>query len=118
MQVQATPIEIKDGHVSIEITVTGSYFPIDPVTSSGITDQVIRLDRSKISNTVNMKLGKTTLIGSVHMKARRKSKEGVPGLMNIPFVQYFFRKVLLHLTSQNLFLMLVTPRIFGRYKGG
>jgi hypothetical protein len=90
IMLQATPVKLQDGRVSIELTVEGSYFPISPSESSGITEQVVRLEKSKVSSTVNVKLGKTALVGSVHMKSRRENKSGFPGLSSIPFIQYFF----------------------------
>jgi tetratricopeptide (TPR) repeat protein len=107
---QATPTKIENGYITIELTVEGSYFPVSPNSGSGITDQVVRLERSKVSSTVRVKLGKTAMVGSVHLKARRDNRAGVPGLSSIPFVQYLFAKDETSDLVRSV-VVLITPRL-------
>lgn len=114
---QVTPVKLENGYVSIELTVEGSYFPVAPSVVRGITDQVVSVERSKVSSAVNVKLGKTALVGSVHLKMRRDNHSGVPGLSSVPFLQYFFSRKRTEDTVKSA-VVLITPRLINKKSAG
>jgi len=70
-----------------------------------------RLDTTKtnVNSTVTMKFGETLVLGGLSERETSKSSDGVPGLMNIPVLQYLFSTRVKRQFERSI-LILLTPR--------
>jgi len=68
------------------------------------------ITRNTATTTVLLNDGETTVIGGIYIIDKTKSRVGVPGLMNIPYVGQFFRRDSVTNDKKEL-LVFLTPKI-------
>jgi general secretion pathway protein D len=97
--------------VTLEISLESSLlFPNNPsLLAKGLTGQILQILQTKISTTVKTKLGESVALGGIYERYSEYEKSGVPGLQDIPFVQYLFSNQNQATTKKSV-LFLVTPR--------
>ncbi len=113
MKIEIRPVSLSEkGEVVLEITLVGSDFLNLPNSGIGISNQLIQIQRSKVSTTVKAMLGQTIVISGIQTQQRNESRGGFPLLQSIPLLQYFtsnFQKND-NITSA---IFLMTPRLGG-----
>jgi general secretion pathway protein D len=113
MKVEIRPLSLSEtGEIVLEITIVGSDFVNLPNSGLGISNQLVQVQRSKVSTTVKAQVGQTIMIGGIQTRQRTKTKSGFPLLQDIPLIQYFTSSAQ---TSDNLasVIFLLTPRLGG-----
>jgi general secretion pathway protein D len=108
VKLKVTPYLLKDGRVKLK-TFAERTFLTKPDTSA-VTFS-IRIDTAKttVGSNVALKLGDTLILSGLSEKQTIRKRDGVPGIQEIPLMQYLFSK-----KEENLFqksvLILLTPR--------
>ena len=113
MKVEIRPVSLSEtGEVVLEITLVGSDFVNLPNSGIGISNQLIQIQRSKVSTTVKAMLGQTIVLSGIQTQQRNESKGGFPLLQSIPLLQYFTSN---YQKSDNITsaIFLMTPRLGG-----
>jgi|LauGreDrversion4_2_1035121.scaffolds.fasta_scaffold06988_4 tetratricopeptide (TPR) repeat protein len=113
MKIEIRPVSLSEqGEVVLEITLVGSDFVNLPNSGIGISNQLIQIQRSKVSTTVKAMLGQTIVISGIQTQQRNESRSGFPLLQSIPLVQYFTSSFQKNddITSA---IFLMTPRLGG-----
>jgi tetratricopeptide (TPR) repeat protein len=111
VKIEITALSVsEEGEVIVTLTVTGSDFVVKPNPSQGISNQMVQLDRAKVTTTVKAMLGQTIVVGGIHTRQNTSNKTGMPLLDWIPGVK------LLTSQRQNMerkftALFVLTPRI-------
>lgn len=103
-----TPELLDDGRVKLAVAAERTFLSTPNTASITFT---LRIDTSKtnVSANVVMSFGETLILSGLSEKETERTRDGVPGLQDIPLVQYLFSK---KQTSdfQKSVLILVTPR--------
>ncbi|MBM3631394.1 MAG: hypothetical protein FJX00_00160 [Alphaproteobacteria bacterium] len=113
MKIEIRPVSLSEtGEVVLEITLVGSDFVNLPNSGIGISNQLIQIQRSKVSTTVKAMLGQTIVLSGIQTQQRNESKGGFPLLQNVPLLQYFTSN---YQQSDNITsaIFLMTPRLGG-----
>ena len=107
VQLSVTPEMQSDGRVKIKVAATRTFLeqPSDSV------DFQFRIQTSKtdVSANVLMDYGDTLILSGLAEKEIETLRSGVPGLQDIPLLQYFFSEAR-ELELQRSVLILITPR--------
>jgi Flp pilus assembly secretin CpaC/tetratricopeptide (TPR) repeat protein len=108
VKLKVTPYLLKDGRVKLK-TFAERTFLAKPNTSA-VTFS-IRIDTAKTSvrSSVALKLGDTLILSGLSEKQTIRKRDGVPGIQDIPLIQYFFSKKEETLFQKSV-LILLTPR--------
>jgi general secretion pathway protein D len=107
VKLAVTPEILDDNFLRLHV-VAERTFLTDPASSVLFE---FRLDTTKtnVNSTVTMRFGETLILGGLSERETSKSSDGVPGLMDIPGLNYFFSER----TKRNFersILILLTPR--------
>lgn len=105
---EVTPTKLNDDYVILNVSLEGSLLQ-DFLLNTPITDQLIRIAKTKVATTLRVKMGETGMLGGMYERTDQYVKSGFPLLQDIPAVQYLFSNE----TSSSLrksVLFLVTPR--------
>ena len=120
---QGTPIEVeRDVGVSMAIlskllksgrlilkVIAERTFLTTPNTTSITFSQRIDTSKTRVSATVNMEFGETVILSGLSEKETEYKRDGVPGLQEIPILQYGFSQEDKS-DFQKSVLILLTPR--------
>ena len=109
VKLTVTPEILDDGRVKMAITAERTFLTTPDTTSIQFT---FRIDTSQtnVSANVVMNFGETLILSGLSEKETERKRDGVPGLQEIPLLQYLFSKK--ETTDfQKSVLILVTPRI-------
>ena len=71
--------------------------------------ETVSVAKTRLETTVRMRLGETVLLGGLYKRMELQGKSGVPGLRDMPFVQYFFANETTDSIRDSIAL-LITPR--------
>ena len=113
VKVEITPLKIaEDGLITMDIVFTGSDFNNLPDLNRPITDQVISVAKAKTATTLKAYPGQTIFVAGINAEVKQNNESRVPGLGNLPFIQYFFSHKNT-LSDRRTFIHLITPRIGG-----
>ncbi len=103
LSLTVTPTIYPDGRILLRISLTNDE-PGD-VTAAGQ-----EINRQSASTTLVVKDGETAVIGGILTKRTSSTREGLPPLMNIPLVNYFFNYKNRRVIVEEL-LVFMTPTI-------
>ena len=109
--------------VGVKLAVTPEILPNDMIRLHVVAERTFltdpsnsvvfefRLDTTKtnVNSTVTMKFGETLVLGGLSERETSKSANGVPGLMDIPLVNYLFSQRVERQFERSI-LILMTPR--------
>ncbi len=104
---EVTPRIFADGRISMKIKMTDN----SPAVLATVTGTVIRTQEAETNMIV--KDGETAVIGGIIRTEANSSRDGWPGLMNIPVVNFFFTNKSKSKALEEL-LVFVTPIIIKR----
>jgi general secretion pathway protein D len=107
VQLSVTPNMLPDGR--LQMTVTAQRTFIKTPNPDATFEQKLETTKNKVSANVVMRYGETLILGGLSEKESGNTRDGVPGLQDIPLVQYLFSRR----TSsdfQKSVLILITPR--------
>ncbi|OGW39398.1 MAG: hypothetical protein A2Y97_12895 [Nitrospirae bacterium RBG_13_39_12] len=99
-----------DESISMKIEIKKEE--LDPTVPS--VEGVPGTDKKEAITNVLIKNGETIVIGGLYKVMTDDSQTGVPGLMNVPFLGWLFKKDK-ETTTTNELLIFITPRIVERY---
>lgn len=107
VKLAVTPNFLADGMVKLKVEAQRT-FVVPSVNNNGFA---YRFDLSETSTDANvvMKLGDTLVLGGLTEKETSKSRDGVPGLQDMPLAQYVFSSKK-DSDFQRSALILITPR--------
>lgn len=107
VKLAVTPEALPDDKIRLHV-VAERTFHTDP--SNSVVFE-FRLDTTKtnVNSTVTMKYGETLILGGLSERETSKSSDGVPGLMNIPILNYLFSQRVQRQFERSI-LILLTPR--------
>lgn len=109
--------------VGVKLAVTPEILPNDMIRLHVVAERTFltdpsnsvvfefRLDTTKtnVNSTVTMKFGETLILGGLSERETSKTADGVPGLMDIPGLNYFFSQRVEREFERSI-LILMTPR--------
>lgn len=109
--------------VGVKLAVTPEILPDDMLRLHVVAERTFltdpsnsvvfefRLDTTKtnVNSTVTMKFGETLILGGLSERETSKSADGVPGLMDIPVLNYLFSQRVERQFERSI-LILMTPR--------
>ncbi|CCQ74214.1 type II and III secretion system protein [Magnetospira sp. QH-2] len=109
--------------VGVKLAVTPEILPNDRLRLHVVAERTFltdpsnsvvfefRLDTTKtnVNSTVTMKFGETLILGGLSERETSKSSDGVPGLMDVPGLKYFFSERVEREFERSI-LILMTPR--------
>ena len=102
-----TPGSIEDDLVSMQIEVERTFLQA-PSTSVQFDFQ-IRTSKTQVSANVVLRRGETLILSGLSEKETESTRDGVPGLQEIPGLQYLFSRATTRDFNRSV-LVLVTPR--------
>ena len=118
--------------VGVKLAVTPEILPNDMIRLHVVAERTFltdpsnsvvfefRLDTTKtnVNSTVTMKFGETLILGGLSERETSKSADGVPGLKDIPGLNYFFSQRVEREFERSI-LILMTPRrpVYTRQSG-
>jgi len=105
LTVVLTPVKIEGDMVSLNINIEGSL----PTSADTNLAQTVDVALTQLNTHARMRLGETLMLGGMYVDADIYSKDGFPGLQDIPVVQYFFANEQTRSLRRSVMLM-VTPR--------
>lgn len=108
VKLSVTPKFLDDGRVKLSVEAERTFLTTPNTSSVTFT---LRIDTSKtnVNANVAMNFGETLILSGLSEKETERTRDGVPGLQDVPLVQYLFSKQ----TSrdfQKSVLILLTPR--------
>ena len=109
--------------VGVKLAVTPEMLPNDMIRLHVVAERTFltdpsnsvvfefRLDTTKtnVNSTVTMKFGETLVLGGLSERETSKSADGVPGLMDVPILNYLFSQRVERQFERSV-LILITPR--------
>ena len=102
------PKLLKNGRLILKVVAERTFLTA-PNTTSITFAQRIDTSKTKVSATVNMKFGETIILSGLSEKETIYSRDGVPGLQEVPVLQYGFSRED-NTNFQKSVLILLTPR--------
>jgi len=108
VKLTVTPELLEDGRVKLAVTAERTFLTTPNTSSVTFT---LRIDTSKtnVNANVAMNYGETLILSGLSEKETERKRDGVPGLQDVPGVQYLFSN---RTTTdfQKSVLILLTPR--------
>jgi tetratricopeptide (TPR) repeat protein len=91
VEVKLLSLEEKNGEciARMDIAMLGSNLILTPTTAQ-VTKQAYYIARASITTQAEVPVGQTVVLGGLYSRLDIRSKNGVPGLRDVPIVQYFF----------------------------
>ena len=102
-----TPQKLDDDVVTLNISVEGSL--LLQAVPPNLNNNTVQVGKTRIDTQVKMRLGDTLMLGGIYERLENNDKSGVPGLRDVPVVQYFFSTETTHSTRRSIIIM-ITPR--------
>jgi tetratricopeptide (TPR) repeat protein len=107
VQLSVTPNELADGRLHLIVTAQRTF--LKTPSADATFEQKIETTKNKVSANVVMRYGETLILGGLSEKESGMTRDGVPLLQDIPFLQYFFSRRT-NSDYQKSVLILITPR--------
>jgi len=104
LKLEVTPVINPDNSIILEILATND----SPSVTAGATAPSI--DTKQAETKVLIRDGETTVIGGIFVESIQSNDSGIPGLMHIPGLGYFFKSKRSQTVKDEL-LIFITPRI-------
>ena len=102
---EITPETLEADVLSLTIGVEGSLLT---APNPNLT-QTVTVGKTRVDTFVKLRLGETLMLGGIYERSEVSSKNGFPGLMDVPVVQYFFSNEST-LSNRTSIVFLITPR--------
>lgn len=100
-----TPESLVGDLLTLNITIEGSVI----LTADPNLQQTVNVEKSRVNTVAKVRLGETLMLSGIYRRQEVYSKEGFPGLQDIPLVQYFFSNE--QTSSQHSSIVyMITPR--------
>ncbi len=100
-----TPEALDEDLLTLNITVEGSLIN----NANPNLTQTVNVDKTRVDTFAKIRLGETLVLGGIYERTELLSKDGFPGLRDIPIAQYFFSNESTLSTRSSIVFML-TPR--------
>jgi Tfp pilus assembly protein PilF len=100
-----TPQTLEGDVLTLNIAIEGSLL----TTANPNLNQTVRVGKTRVDTFAKVRLGETLMLGGIYEKISVDSTSGVPGLQDVPIVQYFFSNESTHSARRSIVFML-TPR--------
>lgn len=81
-----TPTSLQDDLLTLNISIEKSFL----VTDSPSLQNTVTVTKAHINTIAKVRLGETLMLSGIYERSEFYTKEGVPGLQDVPIVQYFF----------------------------
>ncbi|NTU43008.1 MAG: type IV pilus secretin PilQ [Nitrospirales bacterium] len=108
LNIEVTPKISNDGTISMNVvTSKEELVSMDPIANGVIAPHTTKIEGT---TTVLVKDGDTMVIGGIYRNGRRDNTSGVPGLMDIPFLGWLFKKTTVEDDTREV-LIFITPRL-------
>lgn len=107
VQLTVTPNQLADGR--LQMTVIAQRTFIKTPNADATFQQKLETTKNKVSANVVMRYGETLILGGLSEKESGNTRDGVPGLQDIPLLQYLFSRRT-NTDFQKSVLILITPR--------
>jgi len=105
--VVVTPATIDKDAVTLDISVEGANFT-DPNVRQDL-QTTVNVAKTRVDTSAYVKYGQTLALGGIYERQEISSKEGFPGLMDVPVAQYLFGNEQTTTTRRSI-IILMTPR--------
>lgn len=102
---EITPESLQGDVVSLTIGVEGSLL----TSPNPNLTQTVQVAKTRVDTFVKLRLGETLMLGGIYERQEVSSKNGFPGLQDIPVLQYFFSNEST-LSSRSSIVIMLTPR--------
>lgn len=108
VELTVKPTFLPDGRIMLTARAIRTFLATPNTTSINFS---FRIDTSKTNVTANvaMNFGETLILSGLSEKETERARDGVPGLQDVPLLQYFFSKQTTR-DFQKSALILLTPR--------
>ncbi|HUX79229.1 MAG TPA: hypothetical protein VMW10_05735, partial [Alphaproteobacteria bacterium] len=100
-----TPEAIEGDLLTLNVGIEGSLLNSANPSLTATTD----VSKTRIDTFIKIRLGQTLMLGGLYERQDISSKNGFPGLQDVPIVQYFFSNESTSSTRRSIVFML-TPR--------
>jgi type II secretory pathway component GspD/PulD (secretin) len=108
VKLNVTPVFLPNGRVQLKVFAERTFLST-PDTTSITFDLRIDTTKTNVNANVVMNFGETLILSGLSEKETERRRDGVPGLQDVPGLQYFFsRKTTTDF--QKSVLILITPR--------
>lgn len=108
---KVTPTALKNGMVSLDVSLYGSIIPDLDVTNADPTNKWTNIGLSKVATTVEVPLGHTVMLGGITERIDIHQKDGFPILQDLPGLQYLFSQETTDSERKSV-MYLITPRSY------
>jgi type II secretory pathway component GspD/PulD (secretin) len=108
VSLSVTPTFVDEESMMLAVKVSRSYVTSQTANLGGFNASVSQ-DQHAVTANVKIKYGETLILDGLSSRAVSGTEDGVPVLMDIPIIQYFFNQKTKQLYSENV-VVLVTPR--------
>ncbi|MBS0272270.1 MAG: hypothetical protein JSR85_06450 [Proteobacteria bacterium] len=102
---EITPESLQGDIVSLTIGVEGSLL----TSPNPNLTQTVQVAKTRVDTFVKLRLGETLMLGGIYERQEVSSKNGFPGLQDVPVLQYFFSNEST-LSSRSSIVIMLTPR--------
>jgi type IV pilus assembly protein PilQ len=107
LQLDVKPTITVDGKISMTIKATNDYADWNKTNTSNENPPIIT---SNVESTIVVQDGDTLVVGGIFKTTQAEAVSGVPGLMKIPLLGWFF-KYKTYTQEKRELLIFITPRI-------
>ncbi len=109
VKLSVTPTFLPDGRVRLKVLAERTFLSTPDTTSVTFT---LRIDTTKTSVNANvvMNLGESLILSGLSEKETERRRNGVPGLQDIPILQYFLSNKTTR-DFQKSVMVILTPRL-------
>ncbi|MCA0369767.1 MAG: tetratricopeptide repeat protein [Proteobacteria bacterium] len=108
---KVTPTALKNGMVSLDVSLYGSIIPDLDVANADPTNKWTNIGLSKVATTVEVPLGHTVMLGGITERIDIHQKSGFPILQDLPGIQYLFSEETTDSERKSV-MYLITPRSY------
>ena len=108
VSLEVTPEVEDDGRIGLNLTAKRTF--LKPASTAIKFDYAVETSKTTVTADVVMKTGETLILSGLSEKEVTNSRDGVPGLQEIPGIQYVFSRKEDY-DFQKSVLILITPRL-------
>ena len=108
VSLEVTPEVEDDGRIGLNLTAKRTF--LKPASTAIKFDYAVETSKTTVTADVVMKTGETLILSGLSEKEVTNSRDGVPGLQEIPGIQYVFSRKEDY-DFQRSVLILITPRL-------
>lgn len=109
VKLAVTPTLLDDGRIKLEVEAERKFLNTPSTSYTGFTSK-LESSLTNVTATVVMNFGETLILSGLSEKETERNRDGVPGLQDVPGLQYFFSKKTTTDFTRSV-LILLTPRL-------